>query len=81
MALGKQELANRFGYHAATAETGPQHDDIRQAFFDFAVKIDGNVPDGRDKSLALTALEEAMHWTNAAIAKTAPLSGSVAESV
>ncbi len=29
-------------------------------------------PPGREQSLMLTALEEAMHWANAAIAKQGP---------
>jgi hypothetical protein len=73
MSVGGVELRERFGYHPATPDTGPKHDSVRQLCLGLAFQLDGLVPDGRDKSLALTALEEVMHWANAAIAKKAPL--------
>jgi hypothetical protein len=77
--VGKKELAERFGFHAATEETGSLHDDVRTAHYELAKWIDANVPDGRHKSLALTALEESMHWSNAAVAMAAPLVGAIAD--
>jgi len=63
-----REIANRFTFHPANSDTGPQHDAVREDFRKLALKLARNLPEGRQKSLALTALEEGMHWANAAIA-------------
>ena len=62
------ELVNRFGYHRATADSAPQHAEVREVCLDTARRLNDLLPDGRDKSLALTALQETMHWANSAIA-------------
>lgn len=67
------ELAERFGYHKADATTGPLHAQLRAKFFDLAVEVNRLVPDGREKSLALTELQNSLMWANAAVAMTAPL--------
>lgn len=61
-------LANRFEFHAATDITGPMHAEVRERHLALAQWVDEFVPDGRHKALALSAIEEAMHWANAAIA-------------
>lgn len=43
--------------------------DIRWVFAGLAERINADVADGREKSLALTALEEALMWTGKAIFK------------
>lgn len=55
--------------------TAPQHAQARVAFIEMAQKVRDMVPSdqGRYAALALTALEEAMHWTNAGIAMASPL--------
>lgn len=73
MAMGIKELQNRFGYHPATPDTAPQHARIRNLFLDLAITLDSALPDGRDKSLALTELQSAMHWSNSAIAMLTPV--------
>ena len=70
------ELANRFGFHPATDETGPKHAGVRGECQNLAFALNALVPDGREKSLAITALEECMMWANAGIARAlAPLEG------
>ena len=76
--LGLNEIKNRFGFHKGTIEgpnaTAPQHADLRTEFIYFAGSIlDERLPDGRSKSLAMTALEEASMWAHKAIAETAPV--------
>lgn len=77
MALGAEEIENRFGFHKATIEgddaTKPKHADIRAAFKDFAEYLDDVLRDGRYKSLAFTELEVASMWSHKSVAESAPL--------
>lgn len=65
-----QELANRFTYHAPT---GPEqielYSTVRSHVLDLAAWICTIAPESRELSLAITHLEEAVFWTNAAIAR------------
>lgn len=68
------ELENRFGYHPATPITIPLHEQVRTRFFELAIWMNDMLPEGREKSLAFTALQEAAMWSNGAIAcQLAPL--------
>jgi hypothetical protein len=74
MSIGIDEINNRFGFHPATEETRPMHESTRAKFIEFAEYLDITLPDSREKSCALTALQEAALWSNAAIAcNLAPL--------
>jgi hypothetical protein len=68
MMLPPGDLEDRFTFHPATDKTGPLHDDVRRKHLLMAVWVNEMVPDSREKSLALTALQEAMMWANAAVA-------------
>lgn len=64
------DIAHRFAFHAATTvEKKMEHASVRVHCADLAHFIDENVPDGREKALAITKLEEVMFWANAAIAR------------
>lgn len=77
MALGKDEIENRFGFHKGTLEgpnaTAPKHAALRRAFREFAEDLDETLDDGREKALAFTALQEASMWSHFCIASKAPL--------
>lgn len=68
------DIRHRFAFHPATdQEKRNDHTSARMACRQAADKINELCPDGREKSLAITKLEEAMFWANAAIARdTAP---------
>jgi hypothetical protein len=67
-------VENDLGYHKANETTVPLHEETRARFRMLAHWIIDNVPHSREQSLALTALQEAQMWTNAAIAcNLAPL--------
>lgn len=63
------DINNRFDYHAPTPEKVELHEGLRASVKDLALSIDERLPAGREKSLALTHLEEALFWGNAAIAR------------
>ena len=68
--MARDEIAHRFAFHAATtAEKKAEHGSCRELFADTAQRLDEHLPEGREKALALTKLEEAMFWSNAAIAR------------
>lgn len=62
------EESNRFRFHPATDLTGPMHDEARRLILAAAEDLAEFVPEGRHRSLMLTALQEAMMWANAGIA-------------
>lgn len=65
-----ERIDNDFSFHPATEETGPKHDSVRQIVRDAAHALADVVPTGRERSVALTKLEEAMMWANAGIARS-----------
>jgi hypothetical protein len=65
-----EDIEHRFAFHAATTdEKRDAHTSVRQACRRLADHINETCPDGREKSLAVTAIEEAMFWGNAALAR------------
>lgn len=67
-------IRNDFGYHPATEVTGPRHDELRRLFADLALTLIELTPVSREQSLALTNLQQALMWANAAVAcNLAPL--------
>ncbi len=73
MALSQDDIANRFGFHKATAETAPKHQRVRTEFQNFADFLSKELPLCRAASMAFTELESASMWANKAIAEQAPL--------
>lgn len=68
--MKSEDIDNRFAFHAATTpEKRDEHTSVRQHCRRLAEFINENVPEGREKSLAITHCEEAMLWANAALAR------------
>ena len=67
MPLSK-EIETRFTYHRPTAGQASRYLAIREIAKDLAGTIDANCPASREKSLAMTKLQEAVMWANASIA-------------
>jgi hypothetical protein len=63
------DIENRFTYHAPKGDQPVRYESIRTATKDLAYMIEAACPDSRERSLALTKLEEAVMWANAAIAR------------
>lgn len=74
------DILKRFGYHGApNPQTVKAYEQIRGIARDFAYDIDERCPDCREKSLAMTKLEEVVMWANAAIARHGLAGGSILE--
>lgn len=70
--MDKTELINRFDFHPAVdQDTQDRHDAVRASCLELASHLDFLLPDGREKSLAITNLEETMMWANAGVARSA----------
>lgn len=64
-----KELSNRFEYHPQSDAKVQDHQFVRDEFWYLADKLNQLLPEGREKSLVMTSLEEGMFWANAAIAR------------
>jgi hypothetical protein len=63
------DLKRRFTYQAPIAGQPERYQEIRKAAFELAHLIGVQCPPSREKSLAITNLEQAVMWANAAIAR------------
>ena len=64
-----EDLKYRFTYHPPKGDQQQRYGSIRDHALDLADLIDDLCPGSREKSLAITKLEEAVMWANAAIAR------------
>jgi hypothetical protein len=64
-----EELKNRFQYHAPTLDQTDRQGKIRRNAFSLARIFMESCPDSRELSLAMTKLDEAVMWANAAISR------------
>jgi hypothetical protein len=67
--MTKEEIECNFTYHAPKPGQPEIYQDIRTLAKELALDINEVVPEGREKSLALTKLEEAVMWSNAGISR------------
>lgn len=63
------DLENIYTYHAPKEGQQERYERIRFKAKMLAAYINEKCPDSREKSLAMTKLEEAVMWANAAIAR------------
>lgn len=65
-----RRIRHDFGYHPpSTDDVKKRHEEVRSLLGNVAITLTDWVPKGREQSLMLTKLEEAMMWANAAIAR------------
>lgn len=63
------QIENAFTYHRPTTADVMLLDSVRTQAKDLALALDTLCPNSREKSLAITKLEEAVMWANAAIVR------------
>lgn len=63
------DLKNRFTYHPPKGSQPERYELIRAEGLQLALTLDDECPESREKSLAITHLEQAIMWANAAIAR------------
>lgn len=64
-----KDLDRRFDHHAPDQNRVEVHKVMRKKARELANTINDLVPEGREKSLAVTKLEELLFWANAGIAR------------
>ena len=62
-------INNNFKYHTPKEGQPGIYEIIRKQGKEFALIVDYHCPNSREKSLAITKIEEAVMWANAAIAR------------
>lgn len=63
------DLRHRFTHHPPKGDQPVRYEAIREAAGELAFLIADQTPPSREQSLALTNLEQAVMWANAAIAR------------
>lgn len=64
-----QQIENNFKYHKPKEGQPLKYEAIRAQAKELALMIDEQCPNSREKSLAMTKLEESVMWANASIAR------------
>ena len=67
--MDKKEIELRFTYHAPKGNQPERYEVLRVIAKTLALEILELVPESREKSLAITHLEQAIMWANAGIAR------------
>ncbi|MCA0268773.1 MAG: hypothetical protein LCH53_06095 [Bacteroidetes bacterium] len=69
MSANEKRIRRAFTYHPPTENQVLRFQTLREDAADFARVLDIVCPEGREKALALTKLEEVVMWANAAVAR------------
>lgn len=67
--MTQADIDNRFKYHAPKPRQSEKYTSIRDKAKELAEMINALCPESREKSLAITNLEECSMWANASIAR------------
>lgn len=67
--MTEADLKNRFTYHSLKDGQPQTYSTLRIMTLHLATAINNNTPDGREKDLAITHLEQAIMWAKAGIAR------------
>ena len=62
------DVENTFKYHAPKGDQPQRYEALREKAKELALLIEKSCPDSREKSLAMTTLQQTVMWANASIA-------------
>jgi hypothetical protein len=71
--LSDAEIENRFTYHKPVGDQPQRYEALRNKAKELALMIRDLCPDSRERSHALTQLEDTVMWANASIARSKPV--------
>jgi len=66
--MGKISLTQIFTYHKPFGDQSGRYELLRQKAKEFAETVENLCPDSREKSLAITNIQQSVMWANASIA-------------
>lgn len=69
-----EDLRNRFTFHSATEDKALLYEQVRFKALEYATWLNLTLPEGHEKSVVLTKLDEVVFWANASIARDQGLS-------
>ena len=67
--MENETIERNFKYHAPKAGQPEKYQAIRDKAKELVILINAEVPEGREKSLAVTNIEQSVMWANAGIAR------------
>jgi len=67
--MTRHEIDNNFRYHAPKDDQPKRYEALRGKAKELAELINELCPDSREKSIAITNLEQCSMWSNASIAR------------
>lgn len=66
----KAQIENNFKYHAPKPGQAERYEQLRNKAKEFAILLNEICPNSREKSIAMTKIEDATMWANASIARS-----------
>jgi hypothetical protein len=67
--VDSEDIGGRFTYHKPSGDQPDRYEKLRAKARELAELINELCPESREKSLAVTQLEQAVMWANASIAR------------
>ena len=66
--MTNDDIRNTFRYHSPSEKSVRVHEDIRERMTNFVLHVAQYLPESREKSLFMTACQQAQMWANSSIA-------------
>jgi hypothetical protein len=67
--MDEKKINDNFSYHPPKGDQQQRYELLRASVKHLALDINTHCPESREKALAMTNLEQAIMWANAAIAR------------